>query len=56
MPDEAVRGDPGAVRDAAGAQLRGRHAVARAAPPHTAKAPLALAGESGGGHIFRVKT
>ena len=45
LPDEAVSGDPGALRDAAGTQLRGCHALARAAPPHTAAAPLALTGE-----------
>ena len=44
LPDEAVRGDPRALRDAPGAQLRGRHAVARAAPPHTVAASIAVAG------------
>ena len=45
VPDEAVRGDAVALRDAAGAQLRGRHALARPQAPHPAQAPPPLTGE-----------
>ena len=52
VPDEAVRGDAVALRDAAGAQLRGRHALARPQAPHPAQAPPPLAGE----HKYQVLT
>ena len=52
VPDEAVRGDVVPLRDAAGAQLRGRHALARPQAPHPAQAPPPLTGE----HKYKVLT